>query len=243
MGTTVRPYKEDASSKKNQVARMFDNIAGRYDFLNHFLSLGIDRYWRKAAVRRLTELRPKFILDIATGTADLAIETLKIKPEKIFGVDISVEMLALGRKKLKKRKLDDRIELLEGDSEHLIFDDNKFDAVTVAFGVRNFENLQAGLLEINRVLRPGGRLVVLEFSKPSNPVMSGLYRFYSTRVTPFIGKTISGDGSAYTYLHESIDAFPSGNAFLAELTRAGFQETSAKPLTFGIVTVYTADKK
>lgn len=243
MEKTVRPYKEDASGKKHQVARMFDNIAGRYDFLNHFLSLGIDRYWRKAAVRKLRDLRPKIVLDIATGTADLAIETLKAGPEKIFGVDISVEMLSLGRKKLRQRKLDDRIELLEGDSEHLFFENDKFDAVTVAFGVRNFENLQAGLREIHRVLRPGGRLVILEFSKPTNRFMAGLYRFYSTRVTPFIGRVISGDSAAYTYLHESIEAFPSGNLFLKELTASGFLEAEATPLTFGIVSIYTATKR
>ncbi|MFM9052495.1 MAG: bifunctional demethylmenaquinone methyltransferase/2-methoxy-6-polyprenyl-1,4-benzoquinol methylase UbiE [Bacteroidota bacterium] len=243
MQETVTPYKSESGNKKQQVARMFDNIAGRYDFLNRFLSFGIDRYWRKVAVNRLKDLDPRLILDIATGTADLAIESLRLNPEKVFGVDISVEMLDLGRKKIKSRRLDNRIELLEGDSENLIFEDGKFDAVMVAFGVRNFENLEAGLKEIHRVLRPGGRAVILEFSKPSNRFFNGLYIFYSTKIAPLIGRAVSGDASAYTYLHESIAVFPSGEAFNAILSDVGFSGASAKPLTFGIVTVYCADKK
>lgn len=243
MSQPVTPYKSDSDDKKSQVARMFNNIALRYDFLNHFLSLGIDHYWRKATIRQLQNDKPRLMLDIATGTADLALEALRLQPEKIFGVDISVEMLELGRKKIKRKRLDARIELLEGDAEHLFFDDNKFDAVTVAFGVRNFQHLEKGLQEINRVIRPGGRLVVLEFSHPGNKLMRRLYDFYSTRITPAIGKLISGDSSAYTYLHESIKAFPSGDAFLDKLTAAGFTEVKATPLTFGIVSIYTGKKQ
>ena len=243
MRETISPYKSDSDSKKSQVARMFNNIALRYDFLNHFLSLGIDRYWRKVAINQLSKNQPKLILDIATGTADFAIASLKINPEKIFGVDISVEMLEIGKKKIKKKNLDQRIELLEGDAEHLIFDDNKFDAATVAFGVRNFENLEKGLTEILRVIKPGGKVIILEFSHPKNRLMNGLYQFYSTKVTPIIGKLVSGDQSAYTYLHESIEAFPSGDDFLSILAKSGFHDTSARPLTFGIVSIYSGTKQ
>ena len=242
MHDQVTPYKTTDETKKKQVARMFNNIAHRYDFLNHFLSLGIDRRWRKVAIAQLKDEQPKIILDIATGTADLAIEAMRLNPTKIYGVDISVDMLELGKKKIKDRKLAEIIELLEGDSENLIFDDNKFDAVTVAFGVRNFENLQNGLKEIYRVLKPGGKLVVLEFSHPRQPVMRALYNFYNSRITPFFGKLISKDASAYSYLNESIQAFPSGNDFLKELKNAGFSETTAKTMTFGVVSIYCGKK-
>ena len=242
MPEQVTPYKSAGENKKQQVARMFNNIAHRYDFLNHFLSLGIDRSWRKAAIQQLQVEQPKVILDIATGTADLAIEAMRLKPVKIFGIDISVDMLELGKKKIKSRQHSDVIELLEGDSENLIFEDNKFDAVTVAFGVRNFEHLQKGLQELYRVLKPGGKLVVLEFSHPKQPLMRSLYKFYNSRITPFFGKIISKDAAAYTYLNESIQAFPSGEAFLTELKKVGFIETTAKTMTFGIVSIYCGKK-
>ncbi len=242
MRETITPYKDASENKKQQVARMFNNIAVRYDFLNHFLSLGIDKLWRKAAINKLKKDRPKIILDIATGTADLAIEALRLNPDKVFGVDISVDMLEIGKKKIKQRRLTDKIELLEGDSEKLIFSDNKFDAVTVAFGVRNFENLQQGLQEIYRVLRPGGKAVILEFSHPRQPIMRWLYQVYSTKITPAIGKLVSKDPAAYTYLHESISAFPDGDAFLSELKKSGFSSTTCTTKTFGIVSIYTGIK-
>ena len=221
---------------------MFNNIAWRYDFLNRFLSLGIDRVWRKKAIRTLRPLQPRQVLDIATGTGDLAIEALKLNPDQVTGVDISVDMLRIGREKLKRKGLSDKIHLLEGDSEKLIFNDNKFDAVTVAFGVRNFEHLQDGLREILRVLRPGGVVMILEFSQPRNAVMNRLYQFYSTRITPWFGRKISKDPQAYTYLHESIAAFPSGQDFLRIMESCGFQKTVVKPMTFGVVSIYTGFK-
>jgi len=221
---------------------MFNNISKRYDLLNHLLSAGIDIYWRKQAIKLLKPHRPKHILDIATGTADFAIEALALDPEKVIGVDISDGMLDVGREKLKRRELDDRIELRLGDSERLRFDDNIFDAAIVAFGVRNFENLHNGLQDMYRVLKPGGRLVVLEFSKPTRFPMKQLYNFYFKNILPLIGKVISKDQSAYTYLPESVQAFPDGQAFLQALQRAGYTETRCKSLTFGISSVYTAKK-
>ncbi|MEM9831804.1 MAG: bifunctional demethylmenaquinone methyltransferase/2-methoxy-6-polyprenyl-1,4-benzoquinol methylase UbiE [Bacteroidota bacterium] len=238
----VVPYKEQASSKKEQVAEMFNNISRRYDLLNHLLSLGIDIYWRKQAIKLLKPHQPKQILDIATGTADFAIEALALNPDKVIGVDISEGMLAMGHKKLKRRQLDDRIELQLGDSEGLRFNDNVFDAAIVAFGVRNFETLHDGLKDIFRVLKPGGRLVVLEFSKPTRFPMKQLYNFYFKNILPLIGKVISKDQSAYTYLPESVQAFPDGQAFLQALQRAGYTETRCKALTFGISSIYTGKK-
>ncbi|MBK9525515.1 MAG: bifunctional demethylmenaquinone methyltransferase/2-methoxy-6-polyprenyl-1,4-benzoquinol methylase UbiE [Bacteroidetes bacterium] len=238
----VTPYKDSSLNKKQQVARMFNSIAWRYDFLNHFLSFGIDHYWRKQAINALKKSRPQLILDVATGTGDLAITALQLNPVKVFGVDISSDMLEIGRKKLLKKNLQHKIELLEVDSEKLIFEDNKFDAITVGFGVRNFENPEKGLTEMFRVLKPGGKLVVLEFSQPTSSVMRGLYNFYSTKVTPFLGKLISKDKAAYTYLHESVSAFPYGKDFTNILEKTGYQNTNIRPLTFGIATVYTAEK-
>ena len=240
---TVLPYKDKEASKKQQVAEMFDNISHKYDFLNHFLSLGIDIRWRKKAVKQLTEIQPKLMLDIATGTGDFAIEALnKLNPDKIIGVDISEGMLSVGREKLKKKKLDDKIELLSGDSENLPFEDNKFDAIIVAFGVRNFENLEKGLAEMYRVLRPGGKVVVLEFSKPKRFPFKQLYNFYFKNILPTLGKTISKDNSAYTYLPESVRSFPDGNAFTSILDKLGFNKTECKPLTLGISSIYTGIK-
>ena len=221
---------------------MFNNIAWRYDFLNHFLSFGIDHYWRNQAIKTLKVNSPKIILDVATGTGDLAITALKLNPEKIYGVDISSDMLEIGRKKLLKKNLQDKIELLEVDSEKLIFEDNKFDAVTVGFGVRNFENLEKGLSEMRRVIKPGGKLVVLEFSQPKSAWMRALYRFYSTRITPWLGKLISKDARAYTYLPESVEAFPSGVEFVKILEEIGFKTIKWIPLTFGISSIYWAKK-
>jgi demethylmenaquinone methyltransferase/2-methoxy-6-polyprenyl-1,4-benzoquinol methylase len=239
---TVVPYKDDRSGKKEQVARMFDSISGNYDFLNHFLSLGIDIRWRKKAVKLLALGHPKLILDVATGTGDFAVETLKLNPDKVIGIDISEGMLEVGRKKMKARGLDDRIELISGDSENLPFEENKFDAVVVAFGVRNFENLEKGLAEMHRVLKPGGRMVVLEFSKPRSFPFKQLYHFYFTYILPKIGKVVSRDPAAYTYLPESVQAFPDGDSFISILDRLGFKNTICKPLTFGISSLYIGVK-
>ncbi len=240
---TVTPYKDKNSSKKDHVAEMFDNISPKYDFLNHFLSLGIDIIWRKKAVKQLKEDKPRLILDVATGTGDFAIEALSLNPDKIIGVDISEGMLEIGRKKLVKKKLDDRIELISGDSEGLPFDDNKFDAVIVAFGVRNFENLEKGLSDIYRVLKSNGKLVVLEFSKPKAFPFKQLYQFYFKWILPKIGKIVSRDQSAYTYLPDSVQAFPDGDKFLDKLEKVGFDKTKCKPLTLGISSIYTGIKQ
>lgn len=238
----VVPYKDKQEGKKEQVAEMFNNISKKYDFLNHFLSLGIDITWRKKAVKMLAADKPKLILDIATGTGDFAIEALALNPDKIIGVDISEGMLAEGRKKLKKRKLDDRIELQTGDSERLLFEDNKFDAVIVSFGVRNFENLEKGLRDMYRVLKPGGKTVIVEFSKPKKFPMKQGYNFYFKYILPQIGKIVSKDNAAYTYLPESVQAFPDGEDFLTVLKKVGFKNTQCKPLTFGISSIYIGQK-
>lgn len=239
---TVVPYKEDNAGKKQQVARMFDSISGKYDFLNHFLSLGIDIRWRKKAIRQLAKSKPKLILDVATGTGDFAVETLKLNPDKVIGVDISEGMLEVGRKKMKERGIDHKIDLRLGDSENLPFEENKFDAVIVAFGVRNFENLEKGLAEMQRVLKPGGQLVVLEFSKPRVFPFKQLYNFYFKFVLPKIGRLVSRDSAAYTYLPESVQAFPDGADFTNILNRIGFNNTTCQSLTFGISSLYTGTK-
>jgi demethylmenaquinone methyltransferase / 2-methoxy-6-polyprenyl-1,4-benzoquinol methylase len=238
----VVPYKEENAGKKEQMARMFNNISHRYDFLNHFLSLGIDKVWRRTAIGFLKPLHPQFILDVATGTGDFAIQALSLNPQKITGVDISEGMLNIGRKKIEKLKLSHRIELLKGDSENLEFADDTFDAVTVGFGVRNFEDLERGLSEIRRVLKPQAMLVILEFSRPRGFPMRQLYNFYFKNILPGLGRLISKDKSAYTYLPESVEAFPDGTDFENILNRVGFKETACKPLTFGISSIYTARK-
>ncbi len=238
----VVPYKDEQSGKKVQVAKMFDNISGRYDFLNHLLSLGIDIRWRKKAILELAEIQPKLILDVATGTGDFAIQALDLKPEKIVGVDISEGMLEVGRKKMKERHLDQIIELRSGDSENLPFEENKFDAVIVAFGVRNFEDLKKGLTEIFRVVKPGGKVVILEFSKPSQFPFKQLFNLYFKFVLPKIGKLISKDQAAYTYLPESVQTFPDGNDFLKILSGIGYKNATCRPLTFGISSLYTGIK-
>lgn len=238
----VVPYKDKQDSKKEQVAEMFNNISGKYDLLNHVLSMGIDIVWRKKAVKMLQKDQPKLILDIATGTGDFAIEALALNPDKIIGVDISEGMLAEGKKKMLKRGLQDKIEMQLGDSEGLLFEDNKFDAVIVSFGVRNFENLEKGLADMYRVLKPGGKTVILEFSKPRAFPMKQAYAFYSNTILPQIGKIVSKDNSAYTYLPESVQAFPDGEDFLAVLKKVGFHSTVCKPLTFGISSIYVGQK-
>lgn len=237
----VIPYKDQASSKKTQIALMFNNIAHRYDFLNHFLSLGIDKRWRRKAVKELKIGKPKIILDVATGTADLAIEALKLNPDKIIGIDISTEMLEVGRKKLRKRRIKN-IELQEGDSENLNFSDEHFNAVMAAFGVRNFENLNSGLLEMNRILKPGGKVVILEFSKPLVFPVKQIYNFYFKGILPFWGQFFSKDNSAYSYLPESVENFPDGDNFLSELRKSGFINTKSISLSFGIASIYTGEK-
>jgi len=238
----VLPYKEDSSAKKKQVARMFDNISSRYDFLNHFLSLGIDMVWRKKAISLLRELKPVIILDVATGTGDFAIEALRLHPEKIIGVDISEGMLEVGRKKMKERKLDNIIELRQGDSENLPFQDNFFDAVIVAFGVRNFENLERGLGEMLRVVKPGGKVVILEFSRPTKFPMKQLYKVYFNTILPLIGRWISRDQAAYRYLPESVQAFPDGSDLLNVLSKTGYKNPQCDSLTFGISSLYWGTK-
>ncbi len=229
-------------SKKEQVADMFNNIAGKYDFLNHFLSLGIDKGWRKKAIAEIAKVQPKTILDVATGTGDLAIAASKLNPEKIIGIDIAAQMLDVGRQKLKEKGLDELITMQVGDSEALPFADNSFDAITCAYGVRNFEHLEEGLKEMCRVMRPGGKLAILEFSHPKKfPVKQG-YQFYFKYILPTLGKLVSKHSTAYSYLPESVMAFPEGQRFCDILAQCGFKEPKACPLTFGITTLYTATK-
>lgn len=238
----VVPYKEEDKSKKEQVADMFNNISPKYDLLNHTLSLGIDILWRKKAVRLLKPFNPKSILDIATGTGDFAVETSSLKPEEIVGVDISEGMLDVGRQKMIKKKLDGLVTMEVGDSENLRFEDNKFDAVTVAFGVRNFENLKKGLSEMFRVTTPGGHVMIIEFSKPGRFPVKQLYNFYFRAILPKIGKLVSKDNAAYQYLPDSVAAFPDGQRFLDILKEVGYKEAKCIPLTFGISSIYWARK-
>ncbi len=240
---TVKPYKDTDADKKQQVADMFDNISGTYDFLNHFMSLGIDIIWRKKAIRALQASKPQRLLDVATGTGDFALEAIKLlQPRKVIGVDISSGMLDIAREKINKKGLQDQFEVVLADSENLPFADGTFDAVTVAFGVRNFENLEKGLANIHRVLRPGGKAVILEFSKPKGFPVKQFYHFYFNHVTPRIGKVFSKDHRAYSYLPESVAQFPDGKQFTDILRRVGFYEAQSRPQTFGICTIYIATK-
>lgn len=229
-------------SKKEQVRNMFNGIAGRYDFLNHFLSAGVDYTWRRNVIRILRKHKPQSILDVATGTADLAIAETRLSPEKVVGVDIADQMLDYGRIKIEKKGLNDLITLENGDSESLRFESHSFDAVTVAFGVRNFEDLDRGLREMYRVLNKEGIAVILEFSKPRKFPVKQLYSFYFRNILPLMGRLISKHNSAYTYLPESVGAFPDGKDFLEHMHAAGFKNTSVKPLTFGIASIYTGKK-
>ena len=242
MNKVVKPYKSSDKSKKEQVAQMFDNISHKYDFLNHFLSLGIDRIWRRKAISILKKGNPSSILDIATGTADFAIEAIALSPKKIVGVDISEGMLEKGKKKINKLELDNIISLSYGDSENLPFDNESFDAITVGFGVRNFEDLNKGLSEIKRVLKKDGQLAILEFSKPKKfPVKQSFY-LYSKFLLPFFGRLFSRDKSAYTYLPASVEAFPEGEQFKSILAQNGFSQINLKSLSGGIATIYSAIK-
>ena len=238
----VKPYDKN-SSKKQQVEEMFDGISKKYDFLNHFLSVGIDKRWRKKVRKMIAEKKHKNILDVATGTGDLCVELSKIDGTKLTGFDLSRGMLDIGEEKIKRKGLTDRITFIHGDGENMPFEDNTFDAVTVAFGVRNFENLEQGLSECYRVLKQGGELVVLEFSNPEKFPIKQLFNFYSGKVMPTVGGMFSKDKSAYKYLHDSSRAFPNGKAFTDILEKVDFVNPTIKPLSIGIASIYRATKK
>ena len=237
----VKPYNTNRS-KKEEVAEMFNNIAVKYDFLNHFLSLGIDHIWRYKAINELKEIQPKRILDLATGTGDFAIAALRLKPEQIIGMDISAGMLEVGKTKMLKKEYNHIIDMRLGDSENLPFEDNYFDALTVGFGVRNYENLEKGLSEMLRVVRPGGKLVILEFSKPKKFPIKQVFTFYSKYFIPFFGKRISKDEKAYAYLPESVAAFPEGKDFEDVLRKLQYQNVKSKLVSGGIATIYSGTK-
>ncbi|HAI83991.1 MAG TPA: bifunctional demethylmenaquinone methyltransferase/2-methoxy-6-polyprenyl-1,4-benzoquinol methylase UbiE [Chitinophagaceae bacterium] len=239
----VVPDGSSKLNKKQQVAEMFNSIAFRYDFLNRFLSAGIDIQWRKKAIAQLKTLQPQMVLDVATGTADVALMTHDIlKPAKIIGIDISEGMLSLGREKIAKKGLSNTIELFTGDSEKINYPDCTFDAVTVAFGVRNFENLEAGLTEMLRVLKPGGKLVILEFSRPKQVGFKSLYNLYMNIVAPSVGKMFSKNKGAYAYLNESVQAFPERENLVTIMKQVGYQQTYFKPLSLGICCIYCGSK-
>ena len=241
MSETVKPYNTD-KSKKEEVAQMFNNISARYDFLNHFLSLGIDHIWRRKAVNKLREIQPKRILDLATGTGDFAIALLKLNPTQIIGMDISSGMLDVGKNKMKAKNVSHIIDMQLGDSENMPFEDGYFDAVTVGFGVRNYENLEKGLTEMLRVTRSGGKIVILEFSKPKRFPIKQAFGFYSRFIIPFFGKRISKDEKAYAYLPESVAAFPEGKAFTDILSKLGYKHVDSTLVSGGIATIYTGIK-
>ncbi|PZX62197.1 bifunctional demethylmenaquinone methyltransferase/2-methoxy-6-polyprenyl-1,4-benzoquinol methylase UbiE [Hydrotalea sandarakina] len=239
----IVPDQQSTLHKKEQVAEMFNNIAGKYDFLNRFLSGGIDIIWRKKAIQQLKALQPQTILDVATGTADVALMTYaRLKPQKIIGIDISEGMLNLGKQKIEKAGLSNNIILQQGDSEHIDFEDNSFDAITVSFGVRNFENLLKGLREMHRVLKPGGKIVILEFSKPRWKPFQMIYNLYLSIIAPAFAQLFSKNKKAYKYLNNSVRAFPEGKQFLTIMHEAGFTQTYLKPLSLGICTIYCGSK-
>jgi demethylmenaquinone methyltransferase/2-methoxy-6-polyprenyl-1,4-benzoquinol methylase len=238
----IVPDESSKLSKTEQVAEMFDGIAPKYDFLNHTLSMGIDRGWRKKAIQSIQVCNPKTILDLATGTGDLALLAAKETGAQVTGVDISDGMMAVGRQKATAAGLSGTVSFQLGDSARLSFADNAFDAVLCAYGVRNFEHLDQGLREMCRVLRPGGRLAILEFSKSQTPVIKQVFGFYFRHILPRLGNLVSKHGRAYTYLNESAMAFPEGEAFRTILSNCGFKEVVVRPLTFGITTLYTATK-
>lgn len=236
------PYEGSGLGKKKQVENMFNHISGKYDLLNHLFSLNIDKIWRKRAIKLLACHQPQTILDVATGTGDFALAAVRLKPRKIVGIDLSEGMLDRGRDKVKKRGLEDLIDLQKADSEDLPFKENSFDAAIVAFGVRNFENPGKGLTEICRVLKPEGVFVVLEFSMPGKGIVHFFYTFYFFRVLPWLGRLVSKDLRAYSYLPESVARFPEGSDFIALLDKAGFHGAKYFPQTFGIATIYLAKK-
>ncbi|MFH6992223.1 bifunctional demethylmenaquinone methyltransferase/2-methoxy-6-polyprenyl-1,4-benzoquinol methylase UbiE [Flavobacterium sp. FlaQc-48] len=243
MSEKITPYKDSSLGKKEQVAQMFDNISGNYDNLNRVISFGIDTKWRKKVLKIVSDTKPKIILDIATGTGDLAILMTQTNAEKIIGLDISAGMLEVGKKKVDAKGLSNVIDLVLGDSEKIPFEDNYFDAITVGFGVRNFENLEKGFAEILRVLKPNGVFVILETSVPDKTPYKQGYKFYSKNILPIIGKVFSKDNSAYGYLSESAAAFPYGEALNNILRKIGFIDVVAMPQTFGVATIYSASKK
>ena len=243
MSKSVTPYKDSNLGKKEQVEQMFDNIAGNYDKLNRVISFGIDVKWRKKVLKIVSDSNPKIILDIATGTGDLAILMTETNAEKIIGLDISDGMLEVGRIKIRQKNLNDKIEMVLADSENMPYADSYFDAITVAFGVRNFENLEKGLSEILRVLKPNGVFVILETSVPEKFPFTQGYRFYSKVILPLIGKMFSKDDSAYQYLSDSASVFPFGEALNNILRKVGFIDVEALPQTFGVATIYKATKK
>jgi len=243
MSKDVKPYKDSEVEKKKQVEQMFDNISGNYDGLNRVISFGIDLKWRRKVIEMVKKTNPKYILDVATGTGDLAIAMADSHAEKIVGLDISAGMLQVGIDKIQKKELNKRIEMVQADSENLPYPDHTFDAITVAFGVRNFENLEKGLSEIYRVLSPGGIFVVLETSIPTKFPFKQGYRVYSNYILPIIGKLFSKDKSAYQYLSESASVFPYGEKFNNILRKTGFTEVENLPQTFGVSTIYSATKK
>ena len=242
MAEKIKPYQDSDLGKKEQVAKMFDTIANEYDGLNRVISFGIDVSWRNKVVKIVGETNPKSILDIATGTGDLAINLTKTSASKIIGLDISEGMLQVGRQKIEKLQLNNKIKMVFGDSENIPFEENSFDAITVAFGVRNFENLEKGLKEIYRALKPGGTFVVLETSIPTKTPFKQGYKFYSTKILPTIGKLFSKDKSAYKYLSDSAASFPHGKAFNNILEKIGFINVENKPQTFGVASIYIAKK-
>jgi len=240
--TKVKPYKDSALGKKEQVTKMFDTISGDYDGLNRVISFGIDIKWRKKVVNIVKKSNPNSVLDIATGTGDLAINLAQTNANKIIGLDISSGMLDIGKQKIKRKNLDSKIEMVLGDSENMPFDDNAFDAITVAFGVRNFETLENGLKEIHRVLKPGGTFVILETSMPDKTPYKQGYNFYTKNILPLIGKTFSKDKTAYKYLCESASVFPYGEALNNILRKTGFIDVKHLPQTFGVATIYVSSK-
>ena len=238
---TVTPY-QSSDSKKEQVAQMFDNISHRYDFLNNLLSFGIQKGWRKKCVRLLKDKNPKQILDVATGTGDFAIECAKLQPERIVGIDISEGMMKIGNEKIRKLNLDKIISLEKGSAENASYENDSFDAIVIGYGVRNFEDLTKGLTNLLRMLKPGGEIVILEFSYPTNPVIKSLYTFYFSYVTPLIGRIFSKDPRAYSYLTESVKAFPNNQNFVDILSRLHYKDASYRTLSFGIAAIYRASK-
>lgn len=243
MAKSVTPYKDSSLGKKEQVAQMFDNISGNYDGLNRVISFGIDVKWRKKVLKLVAAKNPNNILDIATGTGDLAILMTKTNAKNIIGLDISAGMLEVGKKKIAEKKLDNIIDMVIGDSENMPFPDNHFDAITVSFGIRNFENLEKGLAEILRVLKPNGIFVILETSNPTKTPYKQGYNFYTKNILPIIGKLFSKDNVAYGYLSESAAVFPFGEKLNNILRKIGFIDVEAMPQTFGVATIYSASKK